>query len=561
MSFFQRRSSGMEKVATMHELIDAIFAHLSRVENAVTALVCKQWLEISRDHIWYEVDRPSELFSLLAPLQIDDDHDEDEHEFVRIPKQADWSAFEPFSRRVRRLPLSVPPYHVSSRMTGALLRSAARPPVIFPNLRYLAWNVGGDKTLGWECLHLLFLHPRVRKLGLHALVPGNVSSEFGCLSDVATEVASLSPYLTSVEISTNTREVAGLDDPLLPIMSIASLVHVGLCQSLLTPFMLEILSLLPNLQTVLAIDPNSHQGHLQYDPVEETDFSRPLVLAHGAFGALRRIHLVMSTRSISALLDNSYFPAAQLSELRIRVLDAPLSNIMSVLISTISTRCSHLKTLVLNLYPPDFVERSVTELTLSPLTASILSPLCLLTELDALFIHHLMPVTLSNDELLDLMASLTSLTKLFLNPRPDYWPSSPYHPPASCFNWQTLILIAQRHPQMIRLGLYMDLTGPTPTTIPARFPALDILELGTSPCPSSRSARATLATGLCGILSGHTVLASGFLKNSTWMVNPPVYANAAFQADLERWTEARTLVHFGLALLAGTQRKDIYQDD
>lgn len=64
----------MEIVMNMPELIDAIFVHLSRAENAVTALVCKQWLEISRDHIWYEVERPTELFNRLSPLQPEDEN-------------------------------------------------------------------------------------------------------------------------------------------------------------------------------------------------------------------------------------------------------------------------------------------------------------------------------------------------------------------------------------------------------------------------------------------------------------------------------------------------------
>ena len=68
----------METVTNMPELIDTIFTHVSREENAITALVCKQWLEISRDHIWHEVYRPTELFSLLSPLQ-----PEDENAYVR----------------------------------------------------------------------------------------------------------------------------------------------------------------------------------------------------------------------------------------------------------------------------------------------------------------------------------------------------------------------------------------------------------------------------------------------------------------------------------------------
>ncbi|VDC05187.1 unnamed protein product [Peniophora sp. CBMAI 1063] len=548
----------MEIVMTMPELIDAIFVHLSRAENAVTALVCKQWLEISRDHIWYEVERPTELFNQLSPLQPED---ENAYEFVRIPRQADWTAFEPLARRVHRLPSPVPPYHVSSRMAGALLRSATRPRIIFPNLEYLAWNVGGPQMLGWESLHLLFLHPGVRRVGLQALVPGNVDTAFGSLTDVAAEIAEMSPNMIQLDVTTTTREVAGLDEPLLPLLSIASLTQVNLCQSLFTPFVLETVSLLPNLRSLLAIDPDVYQEHINYDPVSAADFSRPLVLAPGAYGALKKLHLAMPTANMSSLLNDTCFPATQLQELRVRVLDAPTSDATSTLISTIATRCVQLQALIMNLYPPDFIERSTVEQILSPLTASMLAPLRSLKELDAIFIHHLMPVSLSNEEFFHLLAGLPSLTRLFLVPRPDYWPNPPDQPPASCFDWQTLILMAQKYPHITRLGLYVDLTGPAPTTIPARFPALGVLELGTSPCPLLRSARAKLATALCGILSGRTILASGFLKNSTWNVNPPVYADPSFEADLARWAEVRTLVHFGLALISGASRDDICKDD
>ena len=59
----------MEQVVATPELVDMIFAHMSRQENTTTALVCKSWLEHSRDHIWCEVQNPKELFCLLVPLK------------------------------------------------------------------------------------------------------------------------------------------------------------------------------------------------------------------------------------------------------------------------------------------------------------------------------------------------------------------------------------------------------------------------------------------------------------------------------------------------------------
>lgn len=65
----------MEHVVSTPELIDMIFAYMSRKEHAVTALVCKRWLEHSRDQIWYNVKNPTELFPLLAPLKTSSDLD------------------------------------------------------------------------------------------------------------------------------------------------------------------------------------------------------------------------------------------------------------------------------------------------------------------------------------------------------------------------------------------------------------------------------------------------------------------------------------------------------
>ena len=59
----------MHAVLSTPELIDMILAHMPREANAITALVCRQWLEISRDHIWFDIHDPKELFSLLAPLK------------------------------------------------------------------------------------------------------------------------------------------------------------------------------------------------------------------------------------------------------------------------------------------------------------------------------------------------------------------------------------------------------------------------------------------------------------------------------------------------------------
>ena len=60
--------SATHRVLYTLELLDTIFRYLDRFDIASTCAVCTPWVELSRDHIWWEVDTPCQLFRLLAPI-------------------------------------------------------------------------------------------------------------------------------------------------------------------------------------------------------------------------------------------------------------------------------------------------------------------------------------------------------------------------------------------------------------------------------------------------------------------------------------------------------------
>ena len=57
------------RVLSTVELVDRVFFELERKDLVHPALVNRLWADIARDHIWRVVEKPCELFQVLAPLQ------------------------------------------------------------------------------------------------------------------------------------------------------------------------------------------------------------------------------------------------------------------------------------------------------------------------------------------------------------------------------------------------------------------------------------------------------------------------------------------------------------
>ncbi|KZV70807.1 hypothetical protein PENSPDRAFT_685097 [Peniophora sp. CONT] len=537
----------MEQVVSTPELVDTIFAHLPRKENAATALVCKNWLEHSRDHIWSSVHKPKELFRLLVPLK----EDGTELEFVRIPQTEDWQHFEPFSRRVKMILFGVN-VTMSPSMASTLLRSCSRPNPIFPNLRHLLWCLN-TVTASNDSIHALFLHPGVSRLTLYHITSDRVNWEFYPLRALLLDIANLAPRTTQLDIrpspQTSRDSVASTITEF--IFRFPSLTKLAIDPTLMTTGLLHALSRHEGLEEIVPMFKAVTWDCRDVRNV--APFTGPISFEPGSFKALKVIHLNVPIKVAAQLLIDEHFPSTQLVDLRVRVLDYVTNIEVQSLLTVITSSCPNLTNLVLILYPPEFARRGARKL--ESIDAATIDPLRLATKLESLSIHHLTAVSISQDQLFRVIEALPNLTSLTLVPRPEWKAGSPRRPCPSTFGWNTLATIVQRFPRIHTLGLYLDLALDSANLIP-KYPnelahsQLHSLLVGTTAVPSSQTAPA-IAHKLLALFGGKARLYWGNKAQSKWGVPRPVYSEPSFVPQLEPWAEIEKLLYFGFSVRSG----------
>ncbi|KZV65052.1 hypothetical protein PENSPDRAFT_690245 [Peniophora sp. CONT] len=542
----------MEAALSTPELIDMVFAYMPREGNTATALVCKQWLEISRDHIWFEVDVPKELFALLAPIEMLEDTGEPE--FVRTPDETDWERFKPYAIRVRRL-LCNRAKNISHPMTEAFLRSRSRPNPILPNLRVFGWDMASsDPSQAYlASFHLLFLHPGIRTLGLYNMPREWITWPVYDLRQFALDIAHLSPGITTLDVRPRN---AGFESATLELVTrLTALQYVGMAQTLLTTNMVQALSRLPHIKKVCTV--LDAMEVWDYGPDHDLDdpghYTYPS-LDDGAFRSLRVIHLCLSLEDATSLLANRCFPSFQLCDLRLRAAACANNAAVRAFMSAFAAHCIRATSLVLILYPPEYVTRDDADQVLEALDYITIKPLRQATHLQRLVIHHSIPVSISEDNLLELIEPLKELHTFVLVPRPD-WREGPYGAPGpSEFGWQTLNTIIQNLPHLKETGLYCDLTLASHDLRPPSC-RLQSFSLGTTPLPASTTLHA-LAFRLCGYLADSGFINLGFETRSLWGVPDPVYGEGEIDDETRRWKELEKLVYLGLSTRSGVDRSD-----
>ncbi|VDC05183.1 unnamed protein product [Peniophora sp. CBMAI 1063] len=536
-----------------------ILARLSRKENAVTALVCKHWLEHSRDHIWRYVNNPKELFPLLVPVR--NNTDELEPDFVRIPEPEDWRRFEPFARRVQTIVFGVI-RSMSPSMASTLLRSCSRPNPIFPNLRHLLWSVNAPPTSN-DSVHALFLHPGVRRLTLYNIDKNRITFEPYSLRSLFSDIISLAPHISELDIRPASPTPDAMTNLAVELVSrLPTLTKLAIDPVLLTASMIRALSKHEHLTEIVPMfDDVSWEAR---DPRDATGFATTsLDLAPDAFQALVTLHLDMPIQAVSRFLADQSNMSTRLQDLRVHVLDSANNAAVKELLTTIVSSCTNLLTLALVLYPPIFVYRAIHAPPPEPLDAATLEPLRRMTQLERLVIHHIVATSIQEPELLSFIESFPSMHSLFLVPRPD-WRRNPRLPAPSGFGLDTLAAILQRFPRIRKLGLYLDLTLVTAnpsssllqssSTLPSS--TLHSLHLGTTALPPNKTP-AAIAFRLLALLGPQVRFFWGNKQKLRWGVPRPVYAEPSFESQLEQWAQVEKLLAFGFSVRSGVYSTDL----
>ncbi|KZV70806.1 hypothetical protein PENSPDRAFT_752198 [Peniophora sp. CONT] len=549
----------MEQVVSTPELVDMIFAHMPRKDNVATALVSKRWLEHSRDHIWFHISDAKELFPLLAPLK--EDHELD---FVRIPQQEDWQRFEPFSRRVHKMTFGKV-VSVSSAMAYTLLRSSSRPNPIFPNLRSLGWSLSTPETSN-DSIHTLFLHSGVRQLALFNIVQERVNWEFLSLRALFLEVVNLAPHITKLNVRPQSHKVDGMADAIVDLVTrLPSLTRISVAPPLLTTTLLQSLSRHPYLEEIVPRFENGNTIWHARDPRSTAEYLGPVVLGQDTFKALKTLHLSMPIQAAIHFLADENSPAGQLLDLRVRVLDCVSNTVVRDLLAVIAASCRSLLDFALFLYPPKFALDKFNG-QLESLDANTVEPLHQIKTLQTLYIYHLVPTSVSEAQLLQLLDSLPHLTELLFVPRPDWtMENSSRRPSPSAFTWHTLAIILQNFPRIRELGLYLDLSPQSADSsllalrslpndgLPSS--TLRILNVGTTAVPPATAP--DIAFKLLTLLGSQVRLAWGPQTGTMWGVPTPGFTEPSLESKLKDWEEVSKLLYFGFSARSGVYHRSL----
>ncbi|KZV72234.1 hypothetical protein PENSPDRAFT_733667 [Peniophora sp. CONT] len=463
--------TAVQRVLVIPELLDIILSCGDRRLHARCALVNRKWSTVALGLLYREIDGLLHVLRILCPMKKSEPlrHDT-EWEFVHSPTATQWSHFMTYARRVRTLQYTGRTRErvADSVFTDlALTRTSHR---IFPNLRALYWLCRGPtrKPLQEVC----FMHEGVRDLRVEISPEPSVED----LASFAANVTERTPDLTHIYLQPFISVASYY--PLLPMLSsLGSLTTITLSRWLLSQSVLVCLSTLPALGCIQFLpDGDAPYSWATNNPSIMADMFSPL--SGDAFPSLRDLSICCTISAAQALLydsSNSAFP--HLTQLYIHSIHIEEPSEVQTFLSALAERYPMLDSLALDILV-DVVTAKAEHI--DPLTFEHLRPLLSLSNLEQLEIRHNLPLIYTAPDLVELGTALPNLFSLTLNCEPlctDLPPTT----------MEVLPVIAEHFPNLRVLGLCVDaetvthnLRTPAPSSRP-RFPALEIINFGTSP--------------------------------------------------------------------------------
>ncbi|KAK0457497.1 uncharacterized protein EV420DRAFT_498620 [Desarmillaria tabescens] len=434
--------------------------------------VCKLWADITMDSIWQEIDDPSVIFRLLGPVEERPLHDEDgvydsECSFKTLPTLSGWARFDIYRRRIRVL-------------DDVILCTSYRPVIndiavlqpnsmaFLPNLTELSWLHYRDDS--WR-ESVFFMHEGIKRfsLGLELEEPETHEAILKYFEHIATRM----PHLQSFTLR------------LYRDNAIASEAHIGPALSWLLPKLrfLKVLVLpamedmyaviastasLPNLETIDA--PRNVQLY-------ETLFSISPPSFHFTFSCnLQSLSLTISYSDAATRLLCTEFPTMTKLCLRSYKLESSIST--RSLTKAISLHCESLRDIELIAVADELDFPTDERITLADI-----QPLFGCRSVVRFRISHVLPLQLTNNDIITLLRNWGTVIDLSLNDSPSRLlppESEPYS------DWETLVVVAEHGRHLEHLGLHLNGFAEirSHVSMPPPLPKLKQLSVGTSDLPS-----------------------------------------------------------------------------
>ncbi|KAF9481477.1 hypothetical protein BDN70DRAFT_905253 [Pholiota conissans] len=435
-----------------------IFSFLDPRSNAANAQVCKSWHNVALDGLWKDVECPSRLFDLLAPLK---ETREDTFEFERPPDADDWKRFDKYALRVRRLQYLGCARHILHQSVFDTIARTRRRLEILPNLRDLQWS---DDNVEFS---ILFMHSGIKDFAVHLPLNMMKNSPRPFFQDLADRM----PNLINLDIRSQV-PVCDIEAEMIELLNmLPKLRKITFPRFYVTKGIAEALSRMEYL-SVIEFQYKEEQGC--GDSVDVASV-KP-IFTEGAFPALYDLSLTVYFDDAAHFINTSFSPA-NLTIIYIASETAiePPENIKTLL-SVMAENCQLLTYVALI----SVRDTSITEIEGSSshiITLDTLKPLLKLPNLESFEIVHQYPISFSQEDLELFASSCPSIETLLLNTEPVYLTRS-------TLTLESLIPFAKHCPRLNSLGLFLDATAEIPElsilTPPKPFVNLSKLSMGVS---------------------------------------------------------------------------------
>ncbi|KZV77092.1 hypothetical protein PENSPDRAFT_679747 [Peniophora sp. CONT] len=422
------------------ELVAMILAELPREDAARAALVRRDWIDLARDVIWKTVPDPTQLFSLLAPIETSATG---EKRFSHVPTHQEWLRFQPFSRRVRNISIILKNDNFSDILRVMALTNPFQQ-YLLPSLTGLTWRDTSEPIRHSDLIYI-FLVPSLRTISMNTYI--GVSEP--TISSLFNELAARCPALADLNLQASKGTQAQvLELGLCFLLRTIPLRHLYLPLYCCTPLVLSAALQCPTLTLIGIPDSQSKPFRTILDWRSCSGF--PSVVTAGmSFTAMKTLRLALPLKELNVLLDEVLLP--QLRILTIRAIRATGRETVAEFCSLISKRYPGLAAVNLNMHRPSPPFISWDHLPpSSAITIDDLSPLVTLKELKDLEVAHDYPVKVTNTELITFASALPQLQALLLNDCPGFRDVGP------TLTIDCLPSLAQALPSLKTLGLYFD---------------------------------------------------------------------------------------------------------
>ncbi|KAG6846951.1 hypothetical protein H0H93_010911, partial [Arthromyces matolae] len=412
------------KVETTHplrtpELLGVIFENLPSSDNAVNAQVCKAWYNNVLQILWREVDSTGQLMALLAllgPWTFSDPEDKK----VVFPEEPDWERFLYRATFVKSLS-----YAADAESLAVLQFLSHSLPVLtlFPNLSALTCESFSSNTLSFP-LCSMFAHSGLKYLNLKFSQESSAK-----IIPVTLPVIHLQGLRCFVITAHEVSDLVATIEVLCGIPNLETLVIPRYSGSV---DVLEAASKLPAMKQLLST-------HGRYQDCSHPDEAIHPKFSDGCFPAAKTLTISGCELHLSTIIHQSRFPIG-IDSLHVDYkLRSPFDDVTNFH-KSVAEFCANVTSYS---FRCDWGKLSISFGQLQPLLS---------LKLSHLVIASYYPLTLTENELTELVTSLPSLTLLHLNQSP----RDIYNEFQTGIAIELLPIIATSCRNLQELGIFLD---------------------------------------------------------------------------------------------------------